>query len=79
MQNSLLRKVYCEVTCFWMLCPYAGPFGVTSGSSGLGTPRNIGFQALAERMEIISPQDIQLVRFLGAGGYGEVRPVFLAC
>lgn len=28
---------------------------------------------IAERMEIISPNDIELVKFLGAGGYGEVR------
>jgi hypothetical protein len=30
---------------------------------------------IAERMEIISPTDIELVKFLGAGGYGEVRKV----
>lgn len=27
---------------------------------------------LKERMEVISPQDITLVKFLGSGGYGEV-------
>ena len=45
-----------------------------SGSSGAVTPRTQqqGFAALRERMEIISPADIKLVKFLGAGGYGEV-------
>lgn len=51
----------------------AGAYG-QSGSSGVNTPRQQqqGFAALRERMEIISPADIKLVKFLGAGGYGEV-------
>ena len=29
-------------------------------------------QKLKERMEVISPQEVTLVKFLGSGGYGEV-------
>ncbi len=36
----------------------------------MASPRPQGFEALAERMEVIKPDEIQLVKFLGAGGYG---------
>jgi hypothetical protein len=42
------------------------------GSRRGGMPR-YDLDEIAERMEIISPTDIELVKFLGAGGYGEVR------
>lgn len=52
----------------------AESIGGASQSSGV-TPRpgNVT-DILRERMEIIKPEDIQLAKFLGAGGYGEVKP-----
>ncbi|KAK9820412.1 hypothetical protein WJX72_010037 [[Myrmecia] bisecta] len=40
-------------------------------ASSSGTPR-YDLEEIAERMEVISPADVQLVKFLGSGGYGEV-------
>ena len=31
-----------------------------------------GLEDIAERMEVISPEDVSLVKFIGSGGYGEV-------
>ena len=65
------------------LCFGLTPLGAygQSGSSGVITPRQQqqGFAALRERMEIISPADIKLVKFLGAGGYGEVSSKARVC
>ena len=38
-----------------------------------GMSQQAMFQDMAGRMEIISPDDVTLVKFLGSGGYGEVR------
>ena len=35
------------------------------------TPHNV-YEDIAERMEVISPGDVTLAKFLGSGGYGEV-------
>lgn len=39
-----------------------------------GMSQQAMFQDMAGRMEIISPGDVTLVKFLGSGGYGEVMP-----
>ena len=46
--------------------------GKALGLAALSSPHRQYFAGLAERMEIISTKDIQLCKFLGAGGYGEV-------
>ena len=44
-----------------------------SGGSGVGHDRrNINLSSISDRLEIISPEDVTLMKFLGAGGYGEV-------
>jgi hypothetical protein len=46
----------------------------SSRASRKAGPHRYDLDDIAERMEIISPNDIELVKFLGAGGYGEVCP-----
>lgn len=55
----------------------AGSVGGASASSATAAsprPHPQGFEALADRMEVIRPEEIQLVKFLGAGGYGGAAP-----
>lgn len=47
--------------------------GGGSWAGGAAKSQHPGYADLAQRMEIIAPSEIQLVKFLGAGGYGEVR------
>ena len=51
---------------------------MTSGELSPGGPQGpkeeFSLGEIAGRMEIISPRDISLAKFLGSGGYGEVRP-----
>lgn len=42
-----------------------------SGGSAVSQSR-IDLRDISDRLEIISPEDVTLVKFLGAGGYGEV-------
>ncbi|KAK9835331.1 hypothetical protein WJX81_003108 [Elliptochloris bilobata] len=51
----------------------AGGEGEKAGGSGRGEmSQQAMYQGMAGRMEIISPGDVTLVKFLGSGGYGEV-------
>ena len=43
-----------------------------STGSGMSAPPRLDLRDISDRLEIISPEDVTLVKFLGAGGYGEV-------
>ncbi|KAK9790346.1 hypothetical protein WJX73_008358 [Symbiochloris irregularis] len=44
-----------------------------SGGSGASAgPRKLDLREISDRLEIINPEDVTLLKFLGAGGYGEV-------
>ena len=43
-----------------------------SGGTPTSTEPLYDYDVIAERMEVISPNDVTLVKFIGSGGYGEV-------
>lgn len=51
------------------------PAAAAPGSTGSGLSqgqRNFNLREISDKLEIISPEDVTLLKFLGAGGYGEV-------
>ena len=72
-KNYQVFEIEQQVSAYSPLAEPDAAVPSNSWAGGTAKYQHPGYADLAQRMEIIAPTEIQLIKFLGAGGYGEVR------